>query len=315
MPFDGKNLPSRRGKTALVTGANSGIGYQTALALARAGATVYLGGRDVGRIDAARAAIAAQVSGASTRSLRIDLADLSSIAEAADAVLASGHPVDLLINNAGVMAIPDRRVTKDGFELTFGTNHLGHFALTGRLLPALLRAEGARVIQVSALVARTKGITFDDPQSEHEYSGMGAYATSKLANVVFVQELARRSAGSNLLAVAVHPGTSLTNLQRHSPRAVRAVASVVLERFLGHPADHAALPSLYAATQPDVRSGDFLAPTGRRELRGAPGRVPLPPAAEDRVAAAKLWAYSEAATRVPYRFTASHMTLGDDLGA
>lgn len=294
------------GRTALVTGANSGIGYGTALGLARAGATVWLAGRDLAKVGQARASIAREIPGATTKFLRLDLADLSSVKEAADAVLAaSGAPLDLLINNAGVMAVPERSLTTDGFELTFGTNHLGHFALTGRLLPALLRAEHPRVVTVSALVSRNKGVTFDDPQSEHDYSGMGAYAKSKLANLLFTEELARRAQGTGLIAVAVHPGTSMTNLQRHSSRAVQAIANLVLERFIGHTADQAALPSLYAATQPEVRSGEFIAPTGRRELRGTPGRVSLPPAAQDTAVAATLWDYSERATGVHYSFDAS----------
>jgi NAD(P)-dependent dehydrogenase (short-subunit alcohol dehydrogenase family) len=302
MTFDGKNLPSQRGTTALVTGANSGIGFETALALARAGAAVWLGGRDVTRLDEARARIADEVPGATTTSLRLDLADLSSIAEAAEIVLAGGHPLDLLINNAGVMAIPDRRLTRDGFELTFGTNHLGHFALTGRLSPALLKADHPRVVEVSALVSRNKGVTFDDPQSEHDYTPMGAYAKSKLANVLFIEELTRRAENTNLIAVAVHPGTSMTGLQRHSSRVVQVLGGLVLDRFIGQSTDQAALPSLYAATRPEVESGDFFAPTGRRELRGAPGRVPLPPAAEDRVAATTLWEYSEEVTGVRFAF-------------
>jgi NAD(P)-dependent dehydrogenase (short-subunit alcohol dehydrogenase family) len=189
--------------------------------------------------------------------------------------------------------------------MTFGTNHLGHFALTGRLLPALLQAEHPRVVNVSALVSRNKGVTYDDPQSEHDYSGMGAYAKSKLANVLFTEELARRAKGTSLLAVATHPGTSMTNLQRHSPRAVQAITSLVLERFVGHTTEQAALPTLYAATQPEVKSGEFYAPTGRRELRGAPGRVPLPPAAEDAAVATNLWDYSERVTGVHFQFDTS----------
>ena len=301
-PFDGHHLVNQSGTTALVTGAAGGIGYETSLALARAGAQVWLAGRDAAKLEQARETIAREVPGATTMALHLDLADLESIRTAAEHVLDNGSPLGLLVNNAGVMAIPTRRTTRDGFELTFGTNHLGHFALTGRLLPALLRADRPRVVTVSAVVSRNKGITFDDPQSEGSYTGMGAYGKSKLANVLFTSELARRAAGTDLLAVAVHPGTSMTNLQRHSSRLLQAIADLVLERFIGHPADQAALPSLYAATQPDVRSGEFYAPTGRRELRGAPGRVPLPPAAEDAVVAAELWTYSEQATGVHFGF-------------
>lgn len=300
--FDSSLLASQSGKAALVTGANSGIGFETSLALARAGATVWMAGRDLEKIEHARASVAAQSPGAQTRPLALDLSDLASVKIAAETVLAGGEPLDLLINNAGVMAIPERRVTKDGFELTFGTNHLGHFALTGRLLPALLSAPSARVVEVSAQIARRKNIDLGDPQSERDYSGMSAYAKSKLANVVFIEELARRANQTGLLALAVHPGTSMTGLQRHGSRATQAIATLLLERLVGQSTEQAALPSLYAATMPDVRSGQFFAPTGRAELRGVPGPVPLPPAAEDLELATKLWGYSEDVTGVHFVF-------------
>ncbi|GAB1818630.1 oxidoreductase [Herbidospora sp. RD11066] len=296
------DVPSQVGRFALVTGANSGIGYQTSLALARAGATVWLAGRDLAKIETARETITRDIPFARTRALRLDLADLTSIAEAARTLVSGGEPLDLLVNNAGVMAVPERRLTADGFELTFGTNHLGHFALTGRLLPALLRPARSRVVTVSAMAARLRGITFDDPQSERDYAPMRAYAKSKLANVIFTRELARRAAGTGLAAIAVHPGTSMTEIQRHTSRLLRIIADFAIERFIGHTPEQAVLPTLYAATRPDVKPGDFFAPTGRWELRGAPGPVSLPPAATDDTTAAALWHLSEQATGLRYEF-------------
>lgn len=188
-----ESIPSQKGRLAVVTGANSGIGEVTATALAGAGAEVVVAGRDAGKARAAVERITAAVPGAVARPEVLDLADLASVAAFADRLTAVGRPLDLLVNNAGVMAIPDRRTTADGFELTFGTNHLGHFALTGGLLPLLLRAPGARVVTVSAMIARSRLARLDDLNSERRYRPMGSYATSKLANVLFARELQRRA--------------------------------------------------------------------------------------------------------------------------
>ncbi|WP_329135012.1 oxidoreductase [Streptomyces sp. NBC_01476] len=294
------DIPAQHGKLALVTGANSGLGRITALELARAGATVLLAGRTPASLEEAAAAITREVPGAGLLPVRLDLADLASVEEAAAAVIALDRPLDLLINNAGVMAVPERRTTKDGFELTFGTNHLGHFALTGRLLPALLRAESARVVTVSALVARNRGLTFDDVAGERKYTPMSAYALSKYANVVFTQELARRAAATPLTAVAVHPGSANTGIQRHVPRLVKAVVGVAMERVLGQRPEEAALPSLYAATEPGIAPAAFIGPTGRMETRGAPGPVKLPATAADPAIGRTLWELSERLTHVGY---------------
>ncbi|MFJ2650509.1 oxidoreductase [Streptomyces sp. NPDC087420] len=296
------DIPSQRGKLALVTGANSGIGYQTALELARAGAAVILAGRSASSIADAASAVAREVPSAELIPLQLDLADLTSVSDAAGKVLSHGRPLDLLINNAGVMAVPERRTTKDGFELTFGTNHLGHFALTGHLLPALLGADASRVVTVSARVARSRGTTFDDVASERKYTPMGAYTKSKLANVVFTQELVRRAGGTSLSAVAVHPGAAMTGIQRHVPRVVKAIVSGVIQPLMMQAPDQAALPSLFAATDPAVSAGDFVAPTGPMEGRGTPGIVALPPAAADRATAKDLWELSERLTHVTYTF-------------
>ena len=296
-------IPLLVGKRALVTGGTGGIGLETALALAKAGAEVVIAGRGTAKVDHAVAAVREAVPTAKVAGLVLDLASLTSIDSAVAEVLAAGQPLDLLINNAGVMAVPERRETVDGFELTFGTNHLGHFALTGRLLPALLAAPAARVVTVSAKVARNKSATLDDPLSLESYdSGMVAYTKSKLANVVFTLELARRASGTGITAVAVHPGTSNTGLQQHLPKYMQVIASAVLERFVGQSPADAARPSLYAATNPAVEPGDFVVPDGRGELRGAPHVAELPAAATDPAVGRRLWELSEELTHVTYAF-------------
>ena len=232
--------------------------------------------------------------------LRVNLALLASVEEAAGTVLADDRPLDLLVNNAGVMAIPRRRETKDGNEMTFATNHLGHFALTGRLLPALLRAGAPRVVTVSSVAARGRTATLDDPQSQDGYRPMQAYARSKLANLLFTQELARRAAGTPLVAAAAHPGTSATGLQRNGSFVARTLAPLVLTRLVGHSPDLAAQSLVYAATAPGVEPGAFVGPTGTREARGEPGPVPLPSTATDPAAGRELWALSERLTGVTY---------------
>lgn len=299
-----EDMPRQDGRLAVVTGANSGIGYATARALAKAGAEVVLAGRDPDRIRGAAERMRAAVPGAHLRPETLDLADLSSVAAFAERLGRVGAPVDVLVNNAAVMAIPHRRTTKDGFELTVGTNHLGHFALTGLLLPQLLRssAPGARVVTVSAAIARSPLADPEDFQSTRKYRPMGAYAKSKLANVLFALELQRRAftARTSLTSVAVHPGTSMTGLQRHEPRVLQGLGRLVLERFVGQSADEAALPSLFAATAATAEPGGFYGPTGRFEARGAPGPVELPTLAWDAGSARGLWETSEALTKVHY---------------
>ncbi|PRY00912.1 oxidoreductase [Allonocardiopsis opalescens] len=294
------DIPPQHGRLALVTGAAGGIGLETALGLARAGATVLLAGRKPEALDRAAAGIARRAPGADLEHLVLDLADLSSVERAAEQVLTAGRPLDLLVNNAGVMAVPERRTTADGFELTFGTNHLGHFALTGRLLPALLKAEAARVVTVSAMASRWRSAALADVNSEGGYRPMRAYALSKFANVVFTEELDRRAAGTDLHAMAAHPGTSDTGIQRHGSSLVRWLTRTALEPVLGHSPERAALPSLYAATDPTVPGGAFIGPGGAGESRGAPTRVPLPRGADDPETGRALWELSERLTGVGY---------------
>jgi NAD(P)-dependent dehydrogenase (short-subunit alcohol dehydrogenase family) len=296
------DIPSQRGKRALVTGANLGIGFETTLALAKAGAAVLMGGRDEAKLNRAAGEIRTRVPGAELQPVVLDLADLASIEEAAGKVVAAGRPLDLLVNNAGVMAIPERRTTRDGFELTFGTNHLGHFALAGHLLPALLLADASRVVAVSAIASRWKSGALVDLGSEERYRPMTAYAKSKFANVVFSQELNRRAQGTGLIALAVHPGSAATGLQRHGSRFTQAIASALLGRVVGQSIEQAANPSLYAATSPAMKGGEFIGPTGRGEGSGTPGNVRLPNNATDPKAGGMLWDVSEKLTRVRYEF-------------
>jgi NAD(P)-dependent dehydrogenase (short-subunit alcohol dehydrogenase family) len=287
-----EDIPDLSGHTAIVTGGYSGIGYHTALGLARHGARVVVAGRSAGRGEAAVREI-----GAGAEWAPLDLADLSSVR-----AFAAGFtgPLDLLVNNAGVMAVP-RRQTVDGFELQLGINHLGHFALTGLLLPALLASGNRpRVVTVSSGEHRRGRIDFDDLMSERSYGPMRAYQRSKLANLLFAFELQRRAdaAGVDLLSVAAHPGFAATNLG-HGGGALMAVG-VRIAQVLAQPAELGALPTLYAATAPDVRGGEYFGPDGRGEQRGYPTRVGASGAAHDETAARRLWTVSEELTGVRY---------------
>ncbi|MGW7515326.1 oxidoreductase [Streptomyces sp. NPDC054796] len=294
------DIPDLDGLTALITGANSGIGYRTAQVLAGHGARVLLAGRRPDSLADAARRLRTDVPGARLETMGLDLGDLTAIREAA-APLAAGETLDLLINNAGVMDVPERRLTRDGLELTVGTNHLGHFALTAHLMPALRRSSAARVVTVSALAAAWRSGDLGDLMSERGYRPMSAYAKSKRANVVFTQELARRLAGSTHRAVTVHPGSAVTNLQRHTStsRTGRLLVALASRTLMGS-ADGAAWPSLYAATHPAVASGAYLGPAGRDQTSGAPKAVRLPAGADDPELGAWLWHESERLTNVTF---------------
>jgi NAD(P)-dependent dehydrogenase (short-subunit alcohol dehydrogenase family) len=288
------------GTTALITGANSGLGLESAKALAAHGAQVVLAGRDPGRLaDAAQ-----QVAG-SPLTLHLDLADLSSVRKAAAEVSGMVERIDILMNNAGVMATP-YETTVDGFERQIGTNHLGHFALTGLLLP-LLHHEGARVVNVSSGAHRMGSL---DPEDLHykqrDYSSWPAYGQSKLANLLFTAELDRRAqgAGWDLVAVAAHPGYAATNLQTSGPWYARNPLgkgfSKALNLVLAQSASAGAWPQLYAAVGEDVAGNDYFGPRGRQEMRGNPTRVGRRAEADDEALAVRLWEVSEEQTGVVY---------------
>ncbi|GHE38149.1 SDR family NAD(P)-dependent oxidoreductase [Streptomyces cellulosae] len=290
-----RNIPDQHGRVAVVTGANTGLGFETARMLAERGATVVLAVRDVEKGKQAAARISGDVGVQA-----LDLASLDSIRSAA-ADLRAAHPrIDLLINNAGVM-YPPRRITADGFELQFGTNHLGHFALTGLLLDRLLDVPGSRVVTVSSVGHRVRAaIHFDDLQWERSYSRAGAYGQSKLANLMFTYELQHRLAShGTTLAVAAHPGVSNTELLRNSPAAFRLLITS-LAPLITQNATRGALPTLRAATDPDVRGGQYYGPSGLQEMRGHPKPVRSSRASHDRAVQQRLWAVSEELTGVTF---------------
>jgi NAD(P)-dependent dehydrogenase (short-subunit alcohol dehydrogenase family) len=297
-------MPDQSGRTAIVTGANSGLGLATARELARAGAAVTLACRDAGKGEAAAERIRATVPGAALEVGVVDLADLGSVRDFAARVADAHERLDLLINNAGIMAAP-RRLTRDGFESQFGTNHLGHFALTGLLLPALLNASAPRVVTVSSHLHRRGTMNFDDLQGERKYSRWGAYGQSKLANLMFCFELQRRAAaaGSALLSLAAHPGYAATNLQFAAPDRFYEKAYIWIgNRLFAQSADMGALPTLYAATVPGLPGGTYVGPGGRAEQRGHPKVVTAAGKAYDEQAWERLWEVSERLTGVHYEF-------------
>lgn len=300
------DIPDQHGRCALVTGANTGIGFHQALELARHGAHVLLASRNPDRGRAARDAILREVPAASVELVALDLADLGSVARLASELADRAGGLDLLINNAGVMAVPHRRTTAQGFELQFGTNHLGHFALTGRLLPALLRRPGSRVVTVSSLNHYIGSIRLDDLQSEHGYGRWRAYSQSKLANALFTLELDRRlrAVGASTISVGAHPGYSRTELQYRGPQlgggGISALALGLATRFAAQPASHGALPVLRAATDPDAQGGDYYGPGWPGESRGAPRKVHYAKKAHDEQLADRLWQASETLTGVTF---------------
>jgi NAD(P)-dependent dehydrogenase (short-subunit alcohol dehydrogenase family) len=303
-------IPDLSGRTAVVTGANSGLGLWTSLALAQHGAHVVMACRDPRRGDEALGQVRVQAPGSSAELRALDLADLSSVRAFAADLLADRPRIDILVNNAGVMAPPRRLTTADGFELQIGTNHLGHFALTGELLPGLV-AGPSRVVTVSSMAHRTGRIDLDDLSSERSYRPWAAYGQSKLANLLFTMELQRRSdaAGADLTSVAAHPGYSATSLVRNGVGSSRAglggLLSVVMDaatKVLGQPAEAGAWPSLYAATMPDVRGTEYFGPHAFGGWRGYPVRTTAIPSAYDPDLATALWQRSADLTGVSYDF-------------
>lgn len=296
------DVPDQSGRVAVVTGSNTGIGYQAGAVLAYRGAHVVLAVRDLAKGNAALSRIVAASSGADVTLQELDLTSLDSVRSAADALRSAYPRIDLLINNAGVMLTP-KQVTKDGFELQFGTNHLGHFALTGLLLDHLLEVRGSRVVTVSSIGHRLRAaIHFDDLQWERGYSRGAAYAQSKLANLLFTYELQRRLAArpdAKTIAVAAHPGSSQTELTRNLPRLFKPVSDV-LGPVLFQSAAMGALPTLRAATDPGVQGGQYYGPGGFMEQRGRPVLVKSSAQSYDEDLQRRLWAVSEELTGVTF---------------
>jgi NAD(P)-dependent dehydrogenase (short-subunit alcohol dehydrogenase family) len=295
------DIPDQRGRVAIVTGANTGLGYHTAAALAQAGAQVILAVRDLEKGNLALARIVAAQPDADVTLQELDLSSLASVRAAAAALHKAYPRIDLLINNAGVMWTP-KQVTADGFEMQFGTNHLGHFALTGLLLDNLLPVRGSRVVTVSSMGHRIRAaIHFDDLQWEHRYDRIAAYGQSKLANLLFTYELQHRLAGhrKNTIAVAAHPGTSSTELARNLPGIFKP-AVAVLGPLVFQNAAMGALPTLRAATDPDVEGGQYYGPDGLGEQRGHPKLVSSSAQSHDEDLQHRLWTVSEELTGVTY---------------
>src|SRR6266481_3688469 len=290
-------VPGQQGRLAVVTGANTGLGFETARVLAARGASVVLAVRDTGKGKAAAARIAGTAPGADVTVQPLDLASLESV-RAAAAELRARHPrIDLLVNNAGVM-LPPRQTTRDGFELQLGTNHLGPFALTGLLLEQMLPVPGSRVVTVSSLAHRIRArINFDDLQSERSYRRVAAYAQSKLANLMFTYELQRRLSGAGTtIAAAAHPGLASTELGRNSP----GIAAFFYARVFSQKAAMGALPTLRAATDPAVAGGQYYGPRGLFGARGYPKLAKSSGQSHDTALQRRLWTVSEELTRVTF---------------
>jgi NAD(P)-dependent dehydrogenase (short-subunit alcohol dehydrogenase family) len=289
------DIPDQTGRVAVITGANTGLGYETALALAEHGAHVVLAVRNLDKGKDAAARITANNPHAEVALQELDLTSLESVRAAARQLRSDHDHIDLLINNAGVMMTP-KSTTKDGFELQFGTNHLGHFAFTGLLLDRVLPVPGSRVVTVSSIGHRVGRIRFDDLQSERSYGRMRAYGRSKLANLLFTYELERRLVGLNTIAVAAHPGSSSSELSRNVPPLVQALFTPL--ELQG--ADMGALPTLRAATDPGVLGGQYFGPDGFAEMRGYPKVVASSSRSHDVDVQRRLWTVSEELTGVVY---------------
>ncbi len=297
-------VPDQSGRTALITGANSGLGLQTAIRLAEAGATVLMACRNPDKAAAALDTVARAAPDADVVTVPLDLASLASVREAAEEVRAGRDRLDLLVNNAGVMAIP-RTLTEDGFETQLGTNHLGHFALTGLLIDLVMATPHSRVVNVSSSAHKMGRMRFDDLMGERRYERWSAYGQSKLANLLFTFELQRRltAAGSATIAVAAHPGWSATHLQT-SGRGVTGgpmlAATELANRVFAQSDAMGALPTIHAATSPDVIAGGYYGPNGLFEIQGLPTQVVPTARARDVDAARRLWARSEELTGVRF---------------
>jgi NAD(P)-dependent dehydrogenase (short-subunit alcohol dehydrogenase family) len=298
-----RDIPDQSGKLAVVTGATGGLGLETALGLAGAGAEVILSGRNPAKGRTAEETIRQRHKNAKVRFEVADLASLASTTNFADRMLAAGRPIDILVNNAGVMALRERGTTADGFETQFGTNYLSHFALTGRLLP-LLSAAKARVVQLSSIAHRAGKIRLDDLNYKQGYKPFPVYQQSKLAMLMFAIELDRRSIanGWGLISVAAHPGIARTDLVANGPsvgaNVVIRTAIPIAERILGHSAAAGALPTLMAATMPGVKGGQYFGPQGWLELKGVPGPGKIEKQARDAGVGFQLWEASERLTGV-----------------
>jgi NAD(P)-dependent dehydrogenase (short-subunit alcohol dehydrogenase family) len=298
------DIPPLNGRTAVITGATGGLGYETALALAGAGANVVLTGRNEAKGRDALQNIRRQFPKAEIAYETLDLANLASVAEFASRYAAAHTSLDLLVNNAGVMALPQRQVTSDGFEMQLGTNYLGHYALTAHLLPLLRQGNQPRVVNLSSLAHRSGAINFGDLQSARSYSSWKAYCQSKLAMLMFALELQRRSdaGGWGLMSNAAHPGYARTDLIANGPGASGLLwqLSKSLQPLMSQSAAEGALPTLFAATSPEAKAAGYYGPNWFYELKGPPVPAKIMPHAKDTIAAARLWDVSATLTGVSF---------------
>ncbi|MDC0716666.1 SDR family oxidoreductase [Nannocystis sp. bb15-2] len=296
------DIPAQKGRLAVVSG-TGGLGLEDALGLARAGSEVIIAGRNPQKGADAVARVLAEVPSAIVRFEHVDLASLESVAGFAARLRSQSDRIDLLINNAAVMTPPSRQETSDGFELQFGTNYLGHFALTAQLMPLLRNGTSPRIVTLSSVAARDGALAFDDLQAERSYAPMRAYGQSKLACLMFALELQRRSEANRwgVTSIAAHPGISRTDLLHNAPgRWSAAGLARTLLWFMFQPASQGALPTLFAATSPEARAGAYYGPDRLGEMRGSPALAKVPPRAEDRAAAERLWRVSEQLTGVSF---------------
>jgi NAD(P)-dependent dehydrogenase (short-subunit alcohol dehydrogenase family) len=297
-------MPSQQGKLAIVTGATGGLGYETALALAQHGAEVILAARNADKGRDALALIRAAVPNANLHFARVDLASLASVAEFSASLLEQGRPIDLLVNNAGVMALPQRQETVDGFEMQLGVNYLSHYALTSRLLPLLRKAPTPRVVNLSSLMHRSGKIHLDDLQLQRGYTPTRAYGQSKLAMLMFALELQRRSdaQGWRLLSNAAHPGYARTELIPNGPGTDSFLSrlSILLQPIMSQSAADGAWPTLQAATAPDAKPAGYYGPDGWFEMRGTSTEAKISARANDATVAKRLWDLSAQLTGVSF---------------
>jgi len=297
-------MPSQQGKLAIVTGATGGLGYETALALAQHGAEVILAARNVDKGRDALASIRAAVPNANLHFARVDLASLASVAEFSVSLLEQGRSIDLLVNNAGVMALPQRQETVDGFEMQLGVNYLSHYALTGRLLPLLRKAPAPRVVNLSSLMHRSGKIHLDDLQLQRGYTPTRAYGQSKLAMLMFALELQRRSdaQGWRLLSNAAHPGYARTELIPNGPGTDSFLSrlSILLQPIMSQSAADGAWPTLQAATAPDAKPAGYYGPDGWFEMRGASTDAKVSARARDAAMGKRLWDMSAQLTGISF---------------
>lgn len=303
MTFSERDIPNLAGKTALVTGATGGLGFETARMLAEHGARVVLAGRNADKGADALARIRTGAPAADIAFEMVDLGSLASVAAFGARLRAIGRPLDILVNNAGVMTPPTRKITSDGFELQFGTNYLSHFALTAHLLPLLQQAGGARVVSLGSVAARNGQINFADLQSQASYSPMAAYRQSKIACLMFALELARRSEAGQwgIASLAAHPGISRTDLLHNAPGrlSLSGLARSYLW-FLFQPPAQGAMPSVFAATAPTAKAGAYYGPGSLGETRGPVAPARLPPQAMNAQVASQLWRLSETLAGVTF---------------